>query len=126
MRLILVMGLFIVPVIEIWVLILLGLGAGLTSVFMICGVTAAGGWWLMRKEDFSLWTLIETEMQNRRLPTEEVLHDFIIWFCGLALIMPGLLTDGLAIVLLVPNVREEGIRWVRERMRRRLEQNIPS
>ena len=121
MKLILVMGLFLIPLIEIWILILLGLGTGLTSVFIICSVTALGGWWLMRQEDFSLWTLIETEMQNRRLPTEEVLHDFIIWFCGLVLIMPGLLTDGLAIVLLVPIVREEGIRWVREKMRRRLE-----
>ena len=126
MRLILVMGLFLIPLLEIWILILLGLGTGLTSVFIFCSVTALGGWWLMRKEDFSLWILIETEMQNLRLPTEEVLHDFIIWFCGLVLIMPGLLTDGLAVVLLVPIVREEGIRWVRQKMRRRLEQKIPS
>ena len=117
---ILVFSMLLVTVVEIWLLIQVGLGSNLYTVFVLCGITIAAGWWLMRGEDFSLWTLIEIELQNRRLPTEEVLNDFIIWCCGLALIFPGFLTDGLAFTMLLPPIRQEGIRWIRKKIRGQL------
>ena len=110
----------LIPLVEIWILIQIGVAANLNAVFILCVITAGAGWWLMRGEDFSLWTLIEIELQNRRLPTEEVLNDFIIWCCGLALIFPGFLTDGLAFTMLLPPIRQEGIRWIRKKIRGQL------
>ncbi len=118
---VLIIFLLALPLVEIWLLLLIGASSSLNTIFILCGVTAAAGWWLMRGEDFSLWTLIETEVQNHRLPTEEILNDFVVWGCGLLLVVPGLLSDGTAVALLLPVVRQELIKWLREIMRDRLE-----
>ena len=117
---VLTLTLFLVPVLEITLLLLLGELLPLVSLFTLCGVTAAAGWWLMRGEDFSVWTLIETELQNNRLPTEELLNDFLLWTCGMLLVVPGVVTDALGFLLLVPVCREELVRWFRQQMRRYL------
>ena len=114
---VLTLVLFLVPVLEITLLLLLAELLPLISLFTLCGVTAGAGWWFMRGEDFSLWTLIATELQNRRLPTEELLNDFLLWICGMLLVVPGVVTDALGFLLLVPVCREELAQWIRQQMR---------
>ena len=80
----------------------------------------------MRGEDFSIWTLIETELQNRRLPTEELLSDFLTWSCGMALVIPGFLSDLLALALLIPIIKEELIRLMRKKCSRKFIPEIQS
>jgi len=109
-----------IPLVEIWILIQIGIAANLNTVFILCVITAGAGWWLMRGEDFSIWTLIETELQNQRLPTEELLNDFMTWSCGLALLIPGFLSDLLALALLIPPLKEELVRFLREWMQQKI------
>ena len=109
-----------IPLVEIWILIQIGIAANLNAVFILCVITAGAGWWLMRGEDFSIWTLIETELQNQRLPTEELLIDFLTWSCGLALLIPGFLSDLLALALLIPPLKEELVRFLREWMQQKI------
>jgi len=120
---VLALTLFLIPILEITLLLLLAELLPLVSLFTLCGVTAAAGWWCMRGEDFSLWTLIETELQNQRLPTEELLNDFLLWTCGMLLVVPGVVTDAAGFMLLVPICREELARWSRLQMRRYLQRN---
>jgi UPF0716 protein FxsA len=82
----------------------------------------AAGVWLMRGENFSLWTLVESELRNRRVPTEEVFADLLLWCGGVLLIVPGLLTDALGLVIFIPVVREESISWLRKRVQKSLGQ----
>ena len=110
----------LIPLVEIWILIQIGIAANLNAVFILCVITAGAGWWLMRGEDFSIWTLIETELQNQRLPTEELLIDFLTWSCGLALLIPGFLSDLLALALLIPPLKEELVRFLREWMQQKI------
>ena len=114
---VLTLFLFLIPVLEITLLLLLAERLPVFSLFTLSGVTAGAGWWFMRSEDFSLWTLIETELQNRRLPTEELLNDFLLWICGMLLVVPGVVTDALGFLLLVPVCREELAKWIRQQMR---------
>ena len=120
---VLALTLFLIPILEITLLLLLAELLPLVSLFTLCGVTAGAGWWFMRGEDFSLWTLIETELQNQRLPTEELLNDFLLWTCGMLLVVPGVVTDAAGFMLLVPICREELARWSRLQMRRYLQRN---
>ena len=109
-----------IPLVEIWILIQIGIAANLNAVFILCVITAGAGWCLMRGEDFSIWTLIETELQNQRLPTEELLNDFLTWSCGLALLIPGFLSDLLALALMIPPLKEELVRFLREWMQQKI------
>ena len=112
--------LLIVPSLEIWMLIQLTYLMPLSTIFLQCIVTLASGVWLMQGENFSLWTLVESELRNRRVPTEEVFADLLVWCGGALLIVPGLLTDALGLVVFIPVVRYESIRWLRKRIQNSL------
>ncbi|MEC7165046.1 MAG: FxsA family protein [SAR324 cluster bacterium] len=91
--------------IEGLLLILLGRESGLLGTILLSSVTAVGGLWLMREEDFSIWTLVEVELQQRRLPTDELWQAFLLWLAGALLLVPGVLTDALGLSLTVPDIR---------------------
>ena len=77
-----------------------------------------GGIWIIQGENFSLWTLVESELLNRRVPTEEVVSDLLLWIGGIFLIVPGLITDALGLVIFIPIVKLESIKWLRNRMKK--------
>ena len=91
--------------IEGLLLILLGRESGLLGTVLLSSVTVVGGLWLMREEDFSIWTLVEVELQQRRLPTDELWQAFLLWLAGVLLLVPGVLTDALGLSLTVPDIR---------------------
>ena len=91
--------------IEGLLLILLGRESGLLGTILLSSVTVVGGLWLMREEDFSIWTLVEVELQQRRLPTDELWQAFLLWLAGVLLLVPGVLTDALGLSLTVPDIR---------------------
>lgn len=91
--------------IEGLLLILLGRESGLLGTILLSSVTAVGGLWLMREEDFSIWTLVEVELQQRRLPTDELWQAFLLWLAGGLLLVPGVLTDALGLSLTLPDIR---------------------
>ena len=113
--------LFVVPSLEIWVLMQLTFFMPLNTIFLQCVVTLAAGVWLMQDENFSLLTLVQSELRNQRVPAEEIFADLLLWCGGVLLIVPGLLTDALGIVIFIPVVRQESIRWIRKRFQNFLE-----
>jgi len=125
-RLSLILLLFFVPVLEILILMQLNYIMPLSTIFLQCVVTLAAGVWLMQGENFSLWTLVESELHNKRLPAEEVLADLILLGGGVLLIVPGLLTDALGLAIFIPAVRQECIQLIRKRMKKSLNPASPN
>ena len=124
-KLILILLLFFVPVLEILILMQLNYIMPLSTIFLQCVVTLTAGIWLMQGEHFSFWTIGERELQNNRLPAEEVVADLLILGGGVLLIVPGLLTDGLGLPVFIPVVRQECIQLIRKRMRKSLNLTSP-
>ena len=125
-RLSLILLLFFVPVLEILILMQLNYIMPLSTIFLQCVVTLAAGVWLMQGENFSLWTIIESELHNNRLPAEEVLADLLLLGGGVLLIVPGLLTDALGLAIFIPAVRQECIQLIRKRMKNSLNPARPN
>ena len=125
-RLSLILLLFFVPVLEILILMQLNYIMPLSTIFLQCVVTLAAGVWLMQGENFSLWTLVESELHNKRLPAEEVLADLLLLGGGVLLIVPGLLTDALGLAIFIPAVRQECIQLIRKRMIKSLNPASPN
>ena len=90
----------------------------LSTIFLQCVITLAAGAWLMRGEHFSLWTIVESELHNNRLPTEELVADLLLLGGGILLIVPGLLTDALGFAVFIPSVRRECIQLIRNNMKK--------
>lgn len=107
------------PLLEIGVWLLAAEIMSLISVYAICIITAISGLILLRTESLSLWSLIESEIQNHRMPTTELLDAMLVLICGLLLLFPGLFTDLLGIALLFPPLRPNALdsatRFIRKR-----------
>ena len=125
-RLSLILLLFFVPVLEILILMQLNYIMPLSTIFLQCVVTLAAGVWLMQGENFSLLTLVESELHNKRLPAEEVLADLLLLGGGVFLIVPGLLTDALGLAIFIPAVRQECIQLIRKGMKKSLNPASPN
>ena len=124
-KLILILLLFFVPVLEILILMQLNYIMPLSTIILQCFVTLAAGIWLMQGENFSLWTIVESELHNNRLPAEELVADLLLLGGGFLLIVPGLLTDALGLAVFIPAVRQECIQLIRKRMRKSLNLATP-
>ena len=88
------------------------------SILLICCITGIAGFWLMKNEDLTIITLIETEILNDRLPTQEILHDLIIWISGYFLILPGIFSDLLGVVLIIPSINSACVEFLRNMIRK--------
>ena len=119
-KLILIFLLFFVPVLEILILMQLNYIMPLSTIFLQCVVTLAAGIWLMQGEHFSLWTIVESELHNNRLPAEELVADLLLLGGGVLLIIPGLITDALGLAVFIPVVRQECIELIRKCMKKSL------
>ena len=118
---ILSVALLVLPCVEIWIFVHLSNIMSLSAIFLQSIITIVAGIWLNQGENFSLWTLVESELLYRRIPTEEVLDDLLLWIGGIILIVPGLLTDAIGIVIFIPTIRQESIKWLRNRMQKSVE-----
>lgn len=97
------LALLVVPALEFW---LLGkLAASLLTVVLWCLATAAVGAWFARLEALDLWSELESDVDNGRVPSEEAVDAMLVVLGGWGLIIPGLLTDLLGGALLLPPVR---------------------
>jgi UPF0716 protein FxsA len=114
---VLVVALLVVPWVEFWLVIQLNWSAGFTVAW--CVGAAAVGWWFARGEDLTLWTELESDIQNRRVPPSEAIDAMLVQLGAWALILPGLLSDAVGIALLIPQVRAELVEPIRGYIRRR-------
>ena len=96
-------ALLVLPWLEFW--LMMRLDFSLVTAAVLGLVTAGVGWWLSRGEGPGLWSELESDISNGRVPTAEALDAMMVVIGGWALIVPGLLTDLLGGVLMVPAMR---------------------
>lgn len=95
----------LIPVIEITLFItigdIIGLGWTIFSVF----ATAFIGTNIMRKQGLAAWKNAQSQLQENRLPMEEVFTALCLLVAGAFLLTPGFLTDAIGFTLLIPPFR---------------------
>jgi UPF0716 protein FxsA len=101
----LLLALLSLPVLEIYVLIrLIGLLGFVLTLALLLG--AAGlGMSLLRAQGFSTWARIQQALARGELPAGDMIESGILAVGGLLLLIPGFLTDLLALPCLIPTSR---------------------
>ncbi|MDH4247075.1 MAG: FxsA family protein [Deltaproteobacteria bacterium] len=84
-------------------------------------ITAAVGWNFARREDLSLWSELVSDVRNGRVPTREGLDAMLVVLGGWALMIPGIISDILGAVMLIPAVRELALPGLRVLLREQAE-----
>ncbi len=95
----------VVPLIELYLLIEIGGMIGVAPTIAIVIGTGVLGAWLARWQGLAVLRRISDEMTAGRLPKDALIDGLMILVAAAVLLTPGLLTDSLGFVLLVPASR---------------------
>lgn len=90
---------------ELYLVITLGMTIGWLPTLLIAVVTGMAGVALARAQGVATLTKLSNQLRAGEPPNDTILDGAIILFAGFLLMMPGVLTDVLGLLLLIPPVR---------------------
>lgn len=108
----------VVPLVELFLLLVIGRLIGAFATIALVVVTGILGAWLAKSQGLRTWARVRSELHSGRIPTEALLDGLLIFIAGAVLLTPGILTDLLGFALLTPAGRRAVRQVVAQRMRR--------
>ena len=94
------------PMIELYLLIVLGSRIGPMPTIGLIVLTGIIGATLARQQGLSTLAKIQNELRQGRAPTQELVEGAMILVGGLVLLTPGILTDIFGFAMMVPGIRK--------------------
>lgn len=113
----------LIPLIELSLLIELGRNIGLGQTIAIVILTGIAGAYLAKYEGFRVVTQIREELNQGRIPAEGLLDGVIIFAGGLLLLTPGLITDAVGFLALIPGSRQYIKKYLRNKFKQKIDTN---
>jgi UPF0716 protein FxsA len=92
----------VVPLIELTLLVRIGGVIGLANTILIVVLTGIVGTALARHQGMSVWRRFNARIANGEMPGSEIIDGLIILVCGALLMTPGVLTDIIGLLGLIP------------------------
>lgn len=93
------------PVIELWVLIAVGRQIGALATIGLVILTAVFGLALLRQQGLRTLFRGRARLEQGELPAQEMVEGMLLALCGALLLVPGFVTDVMALAALLPVVR---------------------
>lgn len=115
---------FVVPVVELYLLLLLGDLLGFWPTLAVVLATALVGAWLAKREGWRALRRWRASLGEGRMPQEGVLGGLLLLVGGVLLVTPGVMTDLVGLALLVPRSRAAIADWLRPRIERRIRRSM--
>ena len=100
-----------VPLVELALLIELGRQIGFWWTISIVIITAVVGTAVLQQQGLETLGRINTSMASGVPPIEPVVEGFFLLLAGAFLLTPGIITDAIGFVLLIPPLRRAIARW---------------
>ena len=94
------------PMVELYLLIMLGSRIGAMPTIGLIVFTGVLGATLARQQGLSVLSKIQREMASGNPPTQELVEGALIVVGGIVLLTPGIITDLFGFSLLVPPIRK--------------------
>lgn len=90
---------------EVYTLIRVGGAIGPAATIALLLGAAVLGSWLVRRQGSAVLDRVRTAMDRGEMPAGALLEGAMLLAAGFLLVLPGLLSDGVALLLLVPPLR---------------------
>jgi len=104
-----------IPLVELYLLAVVGSRVGLPATLMLVILTGAWGAYLAKSQGYSILARIQAETAAGRVPTAELIDGLLVLIGDIVLLTPGLLTDLAGFALMVPGFRA----LIRERVKKK-------
>lgn len=117
----LIVLLVVAPALEIWVLLETGRLIGGWQTFALILLTGFAGALLAKREGRRVYAYARHELAQGTIPTSAILDGICIFAGGLLLLTPGLLSDIVGLLLVLPGTRNLFKGMLEKFIRRRIE-----
>ena len=115
------LALFIfLPITELWLLFRVDEYLGMGPTVLIVVMTGIIGASLARAQGLMVMMQIQRDIAEGRMPAPRLIDGIMILIAGALLVTPGLLTDSVGFLLLVPGFRAIARGWLRQKMEQKL------
>ena len=111
-----------VPLIELAILIKIGQSVGLGYTLGLVIVTGILGAYLARWQGFVTLRKIQEDVNSGRMPADRLIDGVLILCSGILLLTPGLITDLIGFIGLIPFSRNLAKRWLKRKIKDMLSQ----
>ncbi len=95
----------ILPLLELWLLLVIGSNLGIGFTIGLVLVTGVIGGWLARREGLGVIKKIKSELEQAHIPKNPLLDALLVLVGAAFLLTPGLITDTLGFSLLIAPFR---------------------
>jgi len=95
----------ITPIVELFLLIEIGKAIGTLEIIGLTIASGIIGAALAKSQGFSVLRRVQKEMAEGRMPTANLMDGFMILIGGILLLTPGVLTDAIGFLFLIPWTR---------------------
>lgn len=95
----------VVPIVELYVIVQVTHTVGVPeTILLLIGISVVGAW-LAKAAGISVLNRIQGTIRAGRVPSGELIDGGLVLFAGALMLTPGFLSDGLALLLLLPPTR---------------------
>jgi UPF0716 protein FxsA len=108
--------LIVLPVAELALLIRIGQAIGVWATLALVVGTALAGMFLLSRQSFSVFRQSLEAMGEGRPPVAHVVDGLFLVLAGFLLLLPGLISDVVALTLLIPPLRRAIAGWTLTRI----------
>lgn len=111
----------VVPAVELALLLWVGSLMGVLPTLALILVTALLGSVLARRQGLTAWRRLQTDLAEGRMPQDALFDGMSVLIAATLLVSPGVLSDALGIILMVPVCRRPIKAFLRKKFRRSME-----
>lgn len=111
----------LVPIVELYVLLEAGRQIGVGATIGMIFLTGIAGAYLARSQGFNLINRIQADLNQGRVPADQIMDGAIILAGGLLLLTPGFCTDLFGFCLLTPVTRQYIKIWLSKWLDRKIQ-----
>ncbi|UCD83852.1 MAG: FxsA family protein [Deltaproteobacteria bacterium] len=108
----------LVPLIELYLLIKIGVHFGAANTILLVVGTGVVGAYLAKMQGIRTVNKIRSNLSEGILPAEEMIDALLIFIAGVVLLTPGVITDLCGLLILIPSTRLLFKRWLRRQFDR--------
>ncbi len=105
----------VIPLVELYLLVQIMQRTSFSATIALVLLTGVVGASLARWQGFRTVRRIQDELAAGRMPTESLVDGLLILVAGAVLVTPGVLTDAVGFLLLIPACRTLVKRWLKRR-----------
>ena len=99
-------GLLLMGVVELSVIVAVSSVVHWEATLLLLILAAAVGAWVVKREGTATWRRVMSGVRAGQMPTTSVLDGCLVVVAGVLLLVPGFVTDVIALALAVPPVRK--------------------